>query len=164
VTLGYEPAQKVAIKASVGYVERTYLHAQGGDFSGGVWSATVQWTPSTKAQFALQSWRDLKAYLDAESNHFVSTGESLLAAWLPIAQINLTLQVSHEDQHYIGEELLQFFPDREDKPTTASLQFTYKLRQRAEFNVLYRSEARDSNSFRFDYDAATVSVGGEVKF
>jgi len=41
---------------------------------------------------------------------------------------------------------------------------TYKLRERATFNVSYRSEARDSNTFRFDYDAAAVTVGAEVKF
>jgi exopolysaccharide biosynthesis operon protein EpsL len=165
--LGYEPTEKVALKATFGYVERAYLHAEGGDFSGDVWSLAVQWTPTTKVQLAVESWRDLKAYLDAESNHFVSTGESLVAAWLPVAAIAVSVQISHEEQDYIGagqDPLLLLLGSREDKPTTESVTVTYKLRDRATFNVSYRSEARESNTLRFDYDAATVSVGAEVKF
>jgi hypothetical protein len=165
--LGYAPANKLVLKATVGYVERTYLHAYGGDFSGDVWSAAMQWAPATKVQLALESWRDLKAYLDAESNHFVSTGESLTAAWLPVDAIELSLRIAREDQVYLGaaqDPLLALLPPREDEPTTESIAVTYKLRERATFNVSYRNEARASNTFRFDYDASAISVGGEVKF
>ncbi len=167
MSLGYEPAPKVVLEASGGYVERTYLHSQGGDFSGGVWSVAVRWTPTTKVQLSLEGWRDLKAYLDAESNHFVATGEALAAAWLPTDSIAVSVQISREDQDYIGaaqDPLLQLFGAREDKPTTASATLTYKLRDRATFNVSFRSESRESNALRFDYDAATATVGAEVKF
>ena len=167
MNLGYAPSEKIALKASVGYVERTYLHAEGGNFSGDVWSVILQWTPAAKMQLAIESWRDLKAYLDAESNHFVSNGESFVAEWLPVDAIAVSLQISREDQLYIGaaqDPLLTLLPPRKDEPTTESVSVTYKLRERATFNVSYRSEARDSNTFRFDYDAAAVTVGAEVKF
>jgi hypothetical protein len=167
MSLGYAPADKVTLKASVGYVGRTYLHAEGGDFSGDVWSVALQWMPASKVQLAIESWRDLKAYLDAESNHFVSNGESLVAAWLPVGSISVSLQISHEYQLYIGAEqdpLLALLPPRKDEPTTESVSVTYKLRERATFNVSYRSEARASNTFRFDYDAAALSIGADVKF
>jgi putative beta-barrel porin BBP2 len=165
--LGYAFSEKVALKASVGYVERTYLHAQGGDFSGDVWSVALQWMPAAKVQLAVESWRDLKAYLDAESSHFVSTGESLIAAWLPVGAIEVALRVSREDQLYLGaaqDPLLALLPPREDEPTTESMTVTYKLRERATFNVSYRNESRESNTFRFDYAAATLSIGAHVKF
>jgi Putative beta-barrel porin 2 len=167
VSLGYAPSEKIALKASVGYVDRTYLHAEGGDFSGDVWSVALQWMPASKVQLAVESWRDLKAYLDAESNHFVSNGESIVAAWLPVDSISVSLQISREDQLYIGAEqdpLLALLPPRKDEPTIESVNVTYKLRERATFNVSYRSETRESNTFRFDYDAAALSVGAEVKF
>jgi hypothetical protein len=167
MTLGYAPVSKVALKASVGYVERTYLHAYGGDFSGDVWSVALQWAPATKVQLAVESWRDLKAYLDAESNHFVSTGESLVAAWLPADAIEVSLRISREDQLYLGaaqDPLLALLPPREDEPTSESMTVTYKLRERATFNVSYRNEARASNTFRFDYDASAISLGADVKF
>jgi len=164
MTLGYVPSPKVALKASVGYVVRAYPYAGRGDFSGNLWNAALQWRPVTKLQLAIEGWRDLKAYIDAESDHFVTTGQALALTWTPVDPIGVSLQVAHEDQHYIGVVLDPLLPDREDKPTTASLRLTYKLRDRAIFNVSYRSEARDSNAFRFDYDAAAVSVGAEVKF
>ena len=34
--------------------------------------------------------------------------------------------------------------------TTESVTMTYKLRERATFNVSYRNETRESNTFRFD--------------
>jgi hypothetical protein len=123
--------------------------------------------PASKVQLAVESWRDLKAYLDAESNHFVSNGESLVAAGLPLDSISVSLQISREDQLYIGAEqdpLLALLPPRNDEPTTESVSVTYKLREHATFNVSYRSETRESNTFRFDYDAAALSVGAEVKF
>jgi hypothetical protein len=167
MSLGYSPSEKVALKASVGYVERTYLHAEGGDFSGDVWSVALRWMPAAKVQLSVEGWRDLKAYLDAESNHFVSNGESVAAAWLPVDSIAVSLQVSREDQLYIGaaqNPLLALLPAREDEPTTERLSVTYKLRERATFSVSYRSEARESNTLRFDYDAAALTVGAEVKF
>jgi hypothetical protein len=167
MTLGYSPTASVAIKASVGYAERSYLHAEGGDFSGDVWSVALQWTPAPKLQVAVESWRDLKAYLDAESNHFVSNGESLTAAWLPVQSIEVSLRLAHEDQLYIGaaqDPLLSLLPPREDEPATESVTLVYKLRERASFNVSYRNEARASNTFRFDYEAAAISVGADVQF
>ena len=127
----------------------------------------MQWAPSTKVQLAVESGRDLKAYLDAESNHFVSNGESLIAAWLPVASIEVSVQAAREHQLYIGaaqDPLLALLPAREDEPTTESVTVSYKLRERATFNVSYRNESRASNTFRFDYDAAAVSVGADVKF
>ena len=165
--LGYAASDKLSFTASVGYVERTYLHAYGGDFSGDVWSAVLRWTPKAKLQLAVEGWRDLKAYLDAESNHFVSTGESLVAAWLPVDSLALSLQISREHQLYIGADedpLFALLPPREDEPTTESVSVTYKLRERATFNVSYRNEARASNTFRFDYAATALTVGAEVKF
>jgi hypothetical protein len=164
VSIGYVASAEVALKASFGYVVRAYPYATRGDFSGDVWNAAVQWSPATKVQLAVEGWRDLKAYIDAESDHFVTTGEAVAVTWLPIDPIAVSFQVSREDQSYLGVIEDPLLPAREDRPTTAGVKVTYKLRDRALFNVSYHSETRQSNTFRFDYDAAEISVGAEVKF
>jgi hypothetical protein len=163
--LDYVLTDEVLFKASVGRVERIYALAPRGDFSGGVWSAALQWSPTESTRISFQRSRELKAHLDAESDHFVSTSESVVATWLPIDKIALSLQVSREEQQYIGadaDELLE--PIRHDTPVAGSFRFIYTPRERASLEVSYRQETRESNRFRFDYDAASLTLGGELKF
>jgi hypothetical protein len=133
-----------------------------------VWSAALQWSPTESTQIVLQRFRELKAHLDAESDHFVATGEGVQATWFPIAKIGLSLLVSREDQRYIGADAETDFDElvdaRRDKPLSGSFRLTYTPRERASFEVSYRQETRESNRLRFDYDAAAVTVAGELKF
>jgi hypothetical protein len=164
ITLAYVASGKVSLKASIGYVVRAYPYAVRGDFAGDVWNAAVQWSPVTKVQLAFEGWRDLKAYVDAESDHFVTTGEALVVTWTPVDPLDVSFQVSHEDQRYIGVLDDPLLPAREDTPTTGSVRLTYALRQRAAFAFTYRTETRASNRPRFDYDAPALILGCEVKF
>jgi hypothetical protein len=164
-TLGYVLTDKVLLKASVGHVERTYELASRGDFSGEVWSAGLTWLPTESTQIALRRYRELKAHLDVESDHFVATGESVVATWMPIEKIGLSLQLSREEQRYIGaaDDVL-VGPARYDTPLLGSVRFTYTPGERTSLEVAYRDETRDSNRPRFDYDAAAVSIAGEFRF
>jgi hypothetical protein len=69
-----------------------------------VWSAALQWSPTESTQIAFRRFRELNAHLDAESDHFVSTGEAVTATWFPIGKLGLSLEVSSEEQSYIGAE------------------------------------------------------------
>src|SRR5690606_19818738 len=112
-----------------------------------------------------QRWRELSAHVDAESDHFVSTATGLTAAWSPIDTISIALQVSSEDQRYIRGSLdTPDEPARNDTAAVGTLGMTYAPSERVAVDVSYRRESRDSNRFRFDYDAESLSVGGEVKF
>lgn len=163
--LNYVLSEKVLFRGSAGYLERSYPSVGAGDFSGDVWTAALQWSPTGKTRIALQRWRELKAHLDAESDHFVSTGGGFVAAWSPIDQIDISLQLTREDQRYIGiaaDALVE--PARHDTPRARSLRLTYAPRDRVSFDLSYRLETRDSNRVRFDYDAASLSLAGDVKF
>jgi hypothetical protein len=164
LNLYYVLTDKALFKASAGRVEREYALAPRGDFSGNVWSAELQWSPTESTQIAFKRWRELKAHLDAESDHFVSTGEGIVATWLPIDKIALSLQVARDEQRYIGADVDELVEPRHDTPTSGSFRFTYTPRERASFEVSYRQETRESNRFRFDYDAASVTLGGELRF
>jgi hypothetical protein len=163
--LGYKFTEKLHLSASTGYVERSYALAPRGDFSGDVWSATLKWSPTETTQIELKRFRELNAHLDAESDHFVADGAGVVATWLPIDTIGLSIEVSREQQSYIGADVdLLGEPTRRDTPVAGSFRFTYTPRARASFEVAYREETRESNRFRFDYDAAVVSVAGEIRF
>jgi hypothetical protein len=162
--LGYVLTDKVLFNASVGYVERAYALAPGGDFSGDVWSAELQWSPTESTRIAFRRWRELKAHLDAESDHFVSTGEGVIATWLPVDKVALSLQVSRDEQDYIGADLDELVEPRRDTPASGTFRLTYTPRERASFELSYGKETRESNRFRFNYDAAVLTLGCELKF
>jgi hypothetical protein len=164
LNLNYVLTDEVLFKASVGRVERLYALAPRGDFSGDVWSAQLQWSPTETAQIVFKRWRELKAHLDAESDHFVSTGEGIVATWLPVDKVALSLQVLRDEQRYIGADVEELAERRHDTPTASSFRFVYTPRERASFEVSYGHETRESNRFRFDYNAASVTIGGELKF
>ncbi|MEO8464672.1 MAG: outer membrane beta-barrel protein [Gammaproteobacteria bacterium] len=163
MTFAYIFTSKVSLNANAGYAWRTYAFAERGDFAGGVWSATLQWLPTQTVRVSFERSRDLKAYLDAESDHFVATGSTLSATWTPIAKLGLSLRGSREDQSYIGADVLGT-PNRRDAPFIGSLVVAYTPRARAAFELAVRHETRDSTSPRFDYGAATASVAGEIRF
>jgi hypothetical protein len=163
--IGYALTDEVALRGTVGRVERTYELAPAGDFEGGVWSAAVQWLPTKATQIAFKRFRELKAHLDAESDHFVSDGESVTATWAPTLKVALSVEIAREEQAYIGADVdLLVESSREDTPATAALRLTYSPRERATIEVAYRGETRESNRARFDYDAAALSVAAEVRF
>ena len=163
MNLAYVFTPKVSLSANAGYAWRTYAFAERGDFAGGVWSATLQWLPTQSVRVSFERFRDIKAYLDAESDHFVATGSTLSATWAPIAKLGLSLRASREDQSYIGADVFGS-PNRRDAPFIGSFVVAYTPRARAAFEFAVRHETRDSTSARFDYGAATASLAGEIRF
>lgn len=163
VNLRYVLSSRLVFDGSVGHTDRSYPRAAD-DFSGGVWRAALQWSPTGKTRVTLQRWRELKAHVDAESDAFVSTGTGLAAAWSPLDTIDIVLQLSREEQRYIGAADTLVEAARFDTPRTRSLSFSYEPTERVSFDLAYRRETRESNRFRFDYDAESLSIGGEIRF
>lgn len=163
VQLGYALTQTVRLDAGAGHVRRTYALAEDGNFDGGVWSVALAWLPTPSARLTVERFRDVRAQLEVETNHFVSTGESLTAAWSPIAKLMLTLELSREEQRYIGAAALAAAA-RRDTPTLARFALTYAPRERVSLEVAVRDERRESSNARFDYSAGAVSIGAEARF
>lgn len=163
VLLDYALTDSVSLETNVGYVRRDYRFSDRGSFSGRVWRAAVKWSPSSAWQLAFDRSHDIKAHLDAESDHFLATGESLSVLWLPLAELRLGLKATREEQHYIGTELLSG-PARQDEPLTGAFVLTYAPRDRASFEFAAQREERASTNERFDYAASAVSVAAEIRF
>jgi hypothetical protein len=136
-----------------------------GDFAGPVWNAALQWEPRSRTRIVISQWKELKAYLDSESNHFESRGTRVTGTWLPTSKITLSLDISSEKNDYTGFDPSSFTePPRRDKLRTGQAVLSYTPVQRLAFDVTYRFEQRDTNRTLFDYDDRVISVGVTLIF
>lgn len=163
VVLGYALTDGVSLESSVGYVRRDYAFADRGSYSGRVWSAGLKWSPTEAWQVAFGRSHDIKAHLDAESDHFLATGENLSVAWLPTTELRVGLRATREDQKYIAADAL-LGPPRRDEPITGAFVMTYAPFEHASFELTALQEQRASTNGRFDYDAAALSLAADVRF
>ncbi len=162
--LGYVFTTKLALDASAGRIERRYALAPEGDFAGPVWNAALDWRPAESVRLGLRRYRELKAHVDAESDHFVASGAQVTASWRPVDKVELAFALSREAQRYIGADADPALAQRHDEPFSGSLEVNFVPREHAAFALAYRQESRGSNRLRFDYDAAALSLSAELRF
>jgi hypothetical protein len=159
------PSGATVIDASAGYLRRDYPNAAIGAFSGDIWRVSVQWQPTVKTQFVLAGWRELKAYLDSESNYFVSKGGSISPIWVASATLTFSLAASWDDQNYIrsNSSALSLI-SRHDKVTADQVGIAYTPARSLTFNFSYRYEKRESNRSQFQYNDKLTSASLTFKF
>jgi hypothetical protein len=149
-----------------GYVNRRYPHGSlgstdSGNFSGDVWHVMLNWQPTVQSGIKIKEWRDLRAYIDAESNYFISRGTSISPVWSPLERLVVTVEFSFENQNFIGSNLLvDSLPRRRDSLTFTRAGVAYKIRRRVEIDVGYKYEKRtsDIDYVRYKDNLASVSV------
>jgi hypothetical protein len=159
------PSGATVIDASAGYLRRDYPNAAIGAFSGDIWRVSVQWQPTVKTQLVFAGWRELRAYLDSESDYFVSKGGSISPMWVASATLTFSLAASWDDQNYIrsSSSALSLI-SRHDKVTAQQVGVVYTPARALTFNFSYRYERRDSNRLQFQYDDKLTSAGLTFKF
>ena len=161
----YVWSEKTTFDGSVGYLEREYSNAAlagdpRGSFSGGVWDAALQWSPSIKVQVELNGWRKLRAYLDAESDYFVANGASGSLSWHPTDRFAVAVEAEYEKQDYLGSISNIVLPEqRRDVVLSETLTFSYRALRKLHFDLTGRIEDRDSNRPSLQYDAQVASFG-----
>jgi hypothetical protein len=170
----YEITSKLHLLGNVGYLERDYvIESANPGFDGEIWRGTLEWQPRTKLGFDLSAWRELKAYIDAESNYFVARGISLGPRWQPLQKIQLGLEYIYEEQNYIGSPTLS--PDlntpvlvtdagREDDVQAARFTASYAPREHVDLNLRWSYEERSSNRPLREHHANVIGVEVGVVF
>jgi putative beta-barrel porin BBP2 len=154
------------LDVSAGYLKRDYPESRFAAFSGDIWKAALQWQPTDNWQWVLTGWRQLTAYVDAESDYFVSKGVSLAPAWTIVDTLTLSLGVSRENHDYIGSSPSTItFVSRRDKLTTEEARLVYTPRDSLTFKLSYHFEKRESNQARFQYNdgVAMASVTYKIR-
>jgi hypothetical protein len=154
------------LDAGAGYLKRDYPESAFAAFSGDIWHAALQWQPTDQLQFVLKGWRQLTAYVDAESDYFVSNGGSLTPTWIATQTLKLSLTISRENHDYIGSSPSAIsFISRRDKLTSGQAGLIYAPKDSLIFKFTCRYDKRDSNQaqFQFNDTLATASVTYKIR-
>ena len=164
--LQYAFTVKTSLQGSVGYVWRHYPEGVLGDFAGATWNASLRWEPRSKTRVTLSQWRELNAYLDAESSHFESRGTRLTVAWLPGARETFAFEVSDEHHDYAAFDPASFAQavSRRDSLRSAQTTFTWQPNERLAIDLACAFERRASNRALYDYDDRLVTAALRLIF
>jgi hypothetical protein len=159
----YQLTGKTAFTGRVGYLRRSYSNPEAagreGDFSGTVWRAALQYQPGAKTQLVLSGWRELTAYIDAQSDYFVATGATIASIWNATEAIALTLSGSREREAYVSTNPgLAFTDSRRDEVTSAQGLLVWTPRTAFSVRLAYHYTNRDSTAAAFDYKYDTYSL------
>ena len=158
--------EKTRLVANAGYLDRDYDNPQSGDYSGGIWRATLQWEPRAKITFDLKGWHELRAYTDAELDYFIADGVSIGPTWQPRPTLELAATYAYEKQDYTGVAPLLIDSDalREDTVRSAVFSIDYSPRELISLGLTYQWNDRNSNTLFRDYDASVVSAEVKLTF
>lgn len=161
----YALAGKTVLRGSAGYLERRYLNADDNDYAGSVWRVGLNWQPTSQTQFDVAVWKELGAYFDSESDHFVSRGASLMPIWMPRDKIKLSGLVSWVEQQYLSRSLtvLEAAP-REDEVLIAGIEMQYRPMDHLDFNLGYSHEQHDSSLPGYGYTDQVAALRIRARF
>jgi hypothetical protein len=155
---------KIQLLGGGGYLKHHYPDAgfagASPDFSGAVWHFSLQFQATDKTMIVLAEQRELRAYLDSESDYFVSNGVTITPTWTPTDKLKFALKYAYDRQSFLGSNPNSVakpnLPGRVDTVNGAQADVTYTLLKRVELNLLYRFEKRDTNRSSFAYDDQIV--------
>ena len=154
------------LDASAGYLKRDYPESRFAAFSGDIWKAALRWRPTDHVQWVLTGWRQLTAYVDAESDYFVSKGVSVAPVWIPVDSLTLSVGASRENHDYIGSSPSALtLVSRRDRLTTEQARVAYTPTHSLTIKLTFNHEHRESNQARFQYNdtIATASVTYKIR-
>lgn len=160
----YALSEKTKFDGNVGFLKRDYASPAIPSFSGDVWRMGLQWQPTDKLQFAVNGWRNLQAYVTAQSDYYVSKGGSIAPQWTASTKITVGLSAAYEVQDYIGvteSELSQ--GSRRDTLTTSEADIKYAPFEFLVFDFGYAYEKRGSNESQYKYNDNVITAKVTVK-
>lgn len=157
-------SEKTKLDANFGFLKRNYASATIAQFSGDVWRVGVVWKPTEKVQLEASGWRNLQAYVTAQSDYFVDRGQSIAVRWTVREKIAVTGSYGYENQNYIGVGLSQLLlAARRDSLSTPQAGIKYTPFEFLVFDFTYAYEKRNSNISGFQYNDHVISAKVTVK-
>jgi len=104
-------------------------------------------------------WRQLTAYLEAQSDYYVSTGGSIAAVWAASDILALSVGATRENHDYINSSPSAItFASRYDRLSTEQARLVYSPTHYLTFKLAYRYEQRESNQAQFQYNDGVASA------
>jgi hypothetical protein len=165
IVVKYAFSAATSLDVSGGYLKRDYPVSRFASFSGDIGRAALQWEPTDQLQLILAGWRQLTAYIDAESDYFISKGASLTPTWIATQTLKLSLTVSRENHDYIGSSPSTItLQSRSDQLTSVLGALIYAPKDTLLFNLTARYDKRNSNQAIFQYDDTRATASVTYKF
>jgi hypothetical protein len=157
-------SEKTKLDANFGFLKRNYASETIATFSGDVWRVGLIWKPTDKMQLEGAGWRNLQAYVTAQSDYFVDRGESIALRWTATEKIVVSGSYTFENQNYIGVGLTQpTLVARRDSLNTPQASIKYTPFEFLVFDFGYAYERRNSNTAGFQYNDHVISAKVTVK-
>ena len=136
------------------------------NFSGGIWNADVAWQPRESFQLLVAGAREVHAYIDAESQYFVSLSEKVAAQWAPTGKITCELEFTRDDQHFIGPlpTIISLTLPEHNIIYSRQLNFAWSIARPVQLVLSYRYLTRSSNAPVLAFDDSFVSAKLQARF
>ena len=162
---------QVAIRASGGYVSQTYPDVALRNFSGGVGSMQLSWTPSRVLAIEIGADRQLDAWQDSIASDRVTDAAFLRPTWAISHTLSAQLALKRERVSYQGQRLPispQGVPYRTDHISQAQLDLVWKATRRVTVTLSGQTSHRDSGPSVdyeiFRYSDHSVAIDANVSF
>ena len=141
------------LDASGGYLKRDYPVSNFATYSGDIWQVALKWTPTDNLQWVVTGWRQLTAYVEAQSDYYVSNGGSIASVWTPSNTLALSLAVSKENHNYIDSSPSAVtFVSRFDRLTAGQARLVYSPTAYLSCKLSFRYNTSESNLSQFHYN------------
>jgi exopolysaccharide biosynthesis operon protein EpsL len=164
----YAFTEKTNIDFAAGWLHRDYQSQSVGNFSGPTFRGQLQWLPTDKTAVVAQGWRELHAYLTADTQYFVSTGASVGPRWIPTEKVQISAFGNWEKQDYQGNVIdptaVLNNAQRRDRLLYGTLFVSYQPIRLLSVEASARHEHRTSNLDQFTYTDTLFSIGFTAKF
>jgi len=165
VSIEYTIAPKTVVDAYYGYLKRSYPGTTPGAFSGDIWRAGFTWDATEKTRVNVQAWRDLEAYFDAQSNYFVSKGESISPTWIVTSKLQLNGTLLWVKQDYIASNpSFYVLGGRQDSAPTRQVNAIYNPTRAVSVTMGYDHEHRSSTQAFFNYEDRLWTLSVRITF
>ena len=164
--------KKLRFRVAGGYVQHDYSQDTAAttvaryNFSGGIWNADLAWQPRESLQLLLAGAREVHAYVDAESQYFVSQSERAVLQWAPTGKITCELEYSRDDQHFFGPlpTMISLTLPEHNIIYTRQLNVAWSILRPVQLVVSYRYLTRSSNAPVLAFDDSFVSARLQARF
>ncbi len=162
---------QVAIRASGGYVSQTYPDVAVRNFSGGVGSMQLSWTPSRVLKIEVGAERQLDAWQDSLASDRVTDAVFLRPTWAISHTLSAQLALKKERVSYQGQRLPispQGVPYRTDHVSRAQLDLVWQATRDFTLTLSGQTSHRDSGPAVdygiFQYSDRSIAIDANLSF
>lgn len=162
----YHATTTLTLQGDFGYLKREYTAASASqDFSGDIWHASIIWQPAEQWTITLLGARELTAYVDAESQYFISNRGGATFDWQMTRKVDLRLDAVREKRRYVADPTnLTIGFLRDDTQDTGTLTLVLAPTRNFVITAGYRYDKRDSNYVSLGYVDSTARLAFLYQF